>query len=260
MEVQTSLNMAIDTVTFDVWNTLLVHEFYDDRVRNARVRRIFDALRRERHECTLEDVSRAYDHSESCIAAVWKEEKDLDVVEHIRIFLEGLGKPDDEALMDTLREPYADALLDFVTVPVSGAVSLLERLKSKGYRIGIISNTGRTPGETMRKVLDDLGMSVYFDTMTFSNEAGYIKPNRKIFDISLETLDAKPEHAVHVGDNMLLDVYGAKSAGMKAILFTMYSARFEQYMDRYYSANGRYAIPDVVVDTLDGVEGALARL
>lgn len=252
--------MPVDTVTFDVWNTLLVHEFYDDRVRDARISRIFDAIRRERRECTLEDVSRAYDHSEKCIAAVWKEEKDLDVGEHIRIFLDGLGKPDDTGLVDTLREPYADALLDFAPVPVPGAVTLLERLKSKGYRLGIISNTGRTPGETMRKILDDLGMLGYFDSMIFSNEAGYIKPNRKIFDISLETLDAKPEKSVHVGDSMLLDVYGAKSAGMKAILFTMYSARFEQYMKKYYSANGRHASPDVVVETLDGVDGALLRL
>lgn len=250
----------IDTVTFDVWNTLLIHEFDDDRVKNARIQCIASALKNKGLSVSVEDILKAYDYTESYLSELWGQEKDLDLDGHIALLFNGLELKYDDGLVDAIKRPYSRALLRFPPSIVDGTASLLSRLKGKGYRIGLISNTGRTPGVTMRAILERYGLSGYFDSMTFSNEVGYIKPNRKIFEASLKDLGAEPQGVVHIGDNMLLDIYGAKSSGMKAILFSGYSERFDNYAQKYYHANGRYEKPDMIVDSLGDVEDALNRL
>lgn len=250
----------LDTVTFDVWNTLLVHEFYDDRVREARIGRIERALRDAGFHFSREDVARAYDHSEARLSVLWKQERDIGLEGHVRIFLDGLGLEADQRAREVIRLPYSQALLDLRPVLVEGAGESLRALKEKGYRIGLISNTGRTPGDTVRIVLNDYGVLKYFDGMAFSGEVGYIKPNRRIFERALDSLDAKAESTVHVGDSRLLDVYGARAAGLKSILFSKYSERFERYAARYYDAGGRRESPDATVDRLADVEAAIEAL
>jgi putative hydrolase of the HAD superfamily len=248
----------LDTVTFDVWNTLLVHEFYDDKLRNARIDSLLRALKSEGADICRDDVVRAYDRSEDHLKSLWDQERDLGLEGHLKLLLECLGLP--ESYRDAIREPYAKILLQFKPKPVDGAAELLKELKEKGYRIGLISNTGRTPGETMKIVLEGYAMLQYFDAMSFSCDVGHIKPGRHIFEMTLKDLKAKPGSSVHVGDSMLLDIYGAKMAGMKAVLFNKYSEGFEQYASRYYNANGRHQEPDAVVRELPEVERALQQL
>ncbi len=251
---------SIDTVTFDVWNTLLVHDFYDDRVKAARISRIARALAAAGFQADSRDVSRAYDYTEAKLASLWRRERDLGLDGHIAIFLEGLGLEASGHNRDIIREPYARALLEFKPALVDGAREALDALRRRGYRIGLISNTGRTPGETMRLVLEGHGIYHYFDSMAFSNEVGYAKPGRKIFELALEGLGSDAAHAAHVGDSMLLDVYGAGAAGMRPILFNRYTDRFEQYSSRYYDSGGRFRAPDATVERLQDVAAALEML
>lgn len=250
----------IDTVTFDLWNTLLIHEYHDDRVKNARIERMLDALNRNGHGFTIDEMLKAYDYTEEYLAGTWKEEKDLDIDEHLALFLTGLGLEVEEQLLDVIREPYMYALFKFCPKIIDGAIPLLAGIKSDGYRVGLISNTGRTPGVTIRKILDRYGMSGYFDSMIYSNEVGYIKPNRKIFEIALEKLNASAENTVHIGDSRLLDIYGARSCGMSAILFDRYSAGFEKYAEKYYDAKGRRSEPDATVGSLEDITGVIKGL
>jgi putative hydrolase of the HAD superfamily len=250
----------IDTVTFDVWNTLVVHEFYDDRLRIHRMRSIMEALRDVGHNFTWEQIGNAYEYTENSLAAVWKSERDVCNDMHLALFLEGLDLDASDGLIEVIREPYSHALLHFQPRLVEGTCELLQALKQQGYRIGLFSNTGRTPGRTMRKVLEGYGLAGCFDAMTFSDEAGYIKPNPCIFKIALRDLGSEPEKTVHVGDNPLLDVYGARACGISAILFTKYMEQFEKYASKYYCANGRECEPDCRVDALPLIEKALTRL
>lgn len=250
----------IDTVTFDLWNTLVVHDYYDNRLRVHRMRSIMDALHGAGYHFTWEEINSAYEFTEAELIAVWRAERDVSNEAHIALFLEGLGLEGVDHLREVIRKPYAQALLRFRPKLVDGAKDLLFALKGRGYRIGLISNTGRTPGRTMRTVLEDYGLHKCFDAMTYSDETGYIKPNRRIFEVALRDLGARPEHTVHVGDNPLLDVYGAKAAGCRAILFTKYQEDFEKYASKYYEANGRHSEADCSVNALPDVEAALARL
>lgn len=250
----------LDTITFDVWNTLIVHEYYDDRLKLHRQESVRTALAERGHLFTAEQMGTAYDYTEEALAAVWKSERDLSGDAHLALLLEGLGLEPEDDLLETIREPYAHALLYFRPKLVDGAADLLCGLKEQGYKIGLISNTGRTPGKTMRRVLEDYGLTGCFTSMTFSDEVGHIKPGRAIYEKTLASLGSSPEKTVHVGDHPLLDVYGPKACGWKAILFTKYMDRFEKYASKYYSANGRVAEPDCTVASLGEVPGALQAL
>ena len=250
----------LDTITFDVWNTLLVHEYYDDGVKCARLSRMGRALEQAGFRITERDLAQAYEYSESCLSQLWKQEKDLGLEGHLILLLDSLGLEPDEHVKAIIREPYGQALLDFKPLAVDGAAELLAGLKTKGYKLGLISNTGRTPGSTIRIVLGEYNILKYFDYQVFSNEVGYIKPNRRIFERALNGLGSGAERTVHVGDSMLLDIYGARAAGMKSILFNKYSERFEQYATKYYDSNGRHGAPDVTVENLADVENAVETL
>ena len=94
------------------------------------------------------------------------------------------------------------------------AASTLDRLKSSGFRLGVISNFDYR----VYRILDGLGLSGYFDSITISSEAGYAKPRREIFDLALSSLNAEARDSMHVGDSPHLDLAAASEAGMVAVL------------------------------------------
>jgi putative hydrolase of the HAD superfamily len=92
-------------------------------------------------------------------------------------------------------------------------------LKERGFAIGLISNTGRTPGSVLRQILDRLGLAPSIDAMVFSNEHGQCKPQRSIFDALRRALGVEYDEMVFVGDNLYVDVFGAQRCGMRAVHF-----------------------------------------
>jgi HAD superfamily hydrolase (TIGR01662 family) len=86
-------------------------------------------------------------------------------------------------------------------------------LRSKGYRLGLISNTHWRFLPSVRKQFEEL-----FDVITLSYEHGYVKPHSTIFVTTLERLRVKPNQSLHVGDDPIADVKGAKDVGMKTAL------------------------------------------
>jgi putative hydrolase of the HAD superfamily len=102
---------------------------------------------------------------------------------------------------------------------VSGAPELLAELKSRGFGVGLISNTGRTPGYALRRVLDTLGLAPHIDVMVFSNEVGQCKPQMAIFEELRRGLGVAYEEMMFVGDNLYVDVHGAQRVGMRGVHF-----------------------------------------
>ncbi|MEM3578397.1 MAG: HAD-IA family hydrolase [Candidatus Bathyarchaeia archaeon] len=95
----------------------------------------------------------------------------------------------------------------------------MQWLKSQNKHVGVICNTGLTPGFGLRRFLEKEGVAKYFDVMIFSEEVGVRKPDPRIFHLVSEKLKVKPCEVVHLGDNLSSDVWGAKNAGFKAIHF-----------------------------------------
>lgn len=91
---------------------------------------------------------------------------------------------------------------------------VLRKLKSSGYRMGIISNADaydilHWQESPLREV---------FDTAVFSCEAGFLKPEPRIFEIAMEQMQVLPEESVFVGDGGSDELFGAKRLGMTTVL------------------------------------------
>lgn len=112
-----------------------------------------------------------------------------------------------------------------------GALELLEKLRTLGYRVGIISNTIGEPGAFLRPVLSSMGFDEYVEAYVFSDEQRWTKPAPEIFLVALARLRETPADAVHVGDGWA-DIEGARRAAYRAaVLFTglrSYGARYRE--------------------------------
>ena len=90
---------------------------------------------------------------------------------------------------------------------------VLGELKQKGIELGVISNFDTR----FFKILRDLNLHQYFDTITISSLAQSVKPNVKIFEYALNQHMVDPEESLHVGDSLKEDVQGATNAGITGI-------------------------------------------
>lgn len=79
------------------------------------------------------------------------------------------------------------------------------------YKLGIISNG---IGEAQRSRLAAGGVIHFFDTLIISDEVGYWKPDKEIFDETLKRLDINRTEALFIGDSLHDDYYGAVNAGI----------------------------------------------
>jgi putative hydrolase of the HAD superfamily len=90
----------------------------------------------------------------------------------------------------------------------------LNFLSSHGLKLGIISNWD----ERLRPLLHQLSLDRFFQTIVVSCEVGQCKPSPAIFQRAAESLASPPASILHIGDNPILDVDGATSAGFQALL------------------------------------------
>jgi HAD superfamily hydrolase (TIGR01509 family) len=240
----------IDTVTFDLWNTLLIHnEDYDRDIRSLRSKEILDALGRCGLRVAAADVERAYRLSDLRLSERWSDHRDMGLDEQLSVFLECMDLQPTPELVGAIDRPYADVVLKMKPVVIEGALEAVQEMKERGYKVALISNTGRTPGRAMRKVLDGYGFAGLFEVATFSNEEGYKKPHPEIFRRTLLQLNSKPERAVHVGDHGLLDVLGARDAGMRSV-----------HVTRYAPAGDCFYMPDIAIERISELPGAMDAL
>ena len=95
------------------------------------------------------------------------------------------------------------------------ALPFLERAKSKGLKIALLTN-GPQSGQ-WRKI-NSLGIKHYFDAILISGETGLAKPSNEAFTNALHQIMVPIVSAVMIGDDIKSDILPALSLGMKAYL------------------------------------------
>src|SRR5580698_6126082 len=70
-----------------------------------------------------------------------------------------------------------------------------------------------------RGELHKVGLLGYFDPVVVSGDHGYRKPDRRLFQFALDGMNVAPEHTVYVGNDMHRDIFGAREAGLKTVMF-----------------------------------------
>ena len=66
--------------------------------------------------------------------------------------------------------------------------------------------------------MKSLDLVKYFDTITYSQEAGAEKPDPAPFRLALQRANRAPWECLHVGDSYEMDVVGARGVGIEPIL------------------------------------------
>lgn len=171
---------------------------------------------------------------------------------------------------DRLSAAYVTPLFEVPPYLNPHTYDVLQQLKARGKLVGLICNTGLSPGSALRRFLSESGVVEYFDLLVFSDEVGVRKPDPQIFQFVTARLGVKSSECAHIGDNLKSDVYGAKNAGFKAIFFSSMIGRdsvAESNPDSLVSISRNLGeleknqlIPDKTVNSLDKVLEAIKEI
>jgi len=65
--------------------------------------------------------------------------------------------------------------------------------------------------------LQAIGLAHHFQISLAAHSFGCAKPDSRIFHSACDALNLAPQQVLYVGDDLFLDVYGARKAGLKAV-------------------------------------------
>lgn len=191
--------MTIKSVLFDLDGTLLDRDASIEQFIRSQRDRLSTYLN---HIPESEYTARFIELD--CQGHVWKDKVYQSLVEQFQI--KGLSWQD-------LLKDY-ETNFRFHCLPFPYLLETLNALRKEGYLLGIITN-GMT--EFQYRSIDGLGIRDYFDPILISEAEGLRKPEAAIFQRALEKLNLSATESVFVGDNLEVDILGAKSAGLKTI-------------------------------------------
>ncbi|KAL6268694.1 hypothetical protein P5V15_001822 [Pogonomyrmex californicus] len=101
-----------------------------------------------------------------------------------------------------------------------GTIDLLDFLQKRNVVLGVISNFD----QRLESILEDTQIRRYFSFVLTSYDLGIEKPSLPIFEEALRLVkyfqekEILPQEAMHIGDRVDNDYFGAKSAGWNALL------------------------------------------
>ena len=75
------------------------------------------------------------------------------------------------------------------------------------------------------------GLKKYFQQVITSEEAGCNKPNKQIFLYALEKTSAIASESLMIGDDIEVDIMGAKSAGIDQIFVNLENFRHNVFIN-----------------------------
>ena len=101
------------------------------------------------------------------------------------------------------------------TIP-SGNLQLLSNLRSRGMRLGLISNADASEIVTW----SSSPLAGLFDAEVFSCNVGLVKPDSAIYAECLNQLELPARDCIFVGDGGSNELIGARQAGLYSVFFS----------------------------------------
>lgn len=186
----------LKAVLFDLDGTLLnrdasVEKFIENQY--ERLKKSFDHIPKQQY------ISRFIELD--CRGYVWKDRVYQQMVDEFSIH---------KISWQTLLNDYVREFHHYC-IPFPNLISMLEDLKRKSIRLGMITN-GK--GQFQMNNVRALGIEKFFDIILVSEWEGIKKPDSAIFNRALQQLTVSAHESMYVGDHPENDIKGAKSAGM----------------------------------------------
>lgn len=98
--------------------------------------------------------------------------------------------------------------------PINGMPETIKRLKDRGYKIYLLSNTSLR----FIKFKNEVEMFKNFDGFIASAQEKMVKPNKEIYDCLCKRFNLKPGECIFI-DDLQANIEGAENAGLQTHLF-----------------------------------------
>ncbi len=210
--------MKIKLITIDYWNTIF--DSTGGKERNSqRKNEIYKLIKSSDLDEGSIDFDQTIRYGWEYFNNIWKNEnRTPSTQEMVEQIFDLLKLDKNKELIDKLVKIFSESVLEYPPNLLRGAYEVINKLEAE-YKLAIISDTGFSPGNILRVLLNDNRILHLFSAFSFSDETGVSKPHPKAFMKILDELNIKPEEAIHIGDIERTDIIGAKSIGMKAIKY-----------------------------------------
>lgn len=208
---------SVRTVFLDVGFTLLAPHPSVVEIAISVCASLGYAVDRERLTAALPEAETTLRQMAAADAALWSDEQAIRRLwtAYYTVLL-GAALPPEQ---DSERQRLVTAVVEVFEHASSyrlypDVVPALRRLREHGLQLGVISDWGIGLGLILRHhdLID------YFDFAVVSAAVRHSKPDPALFQTALARANAVPDYAVHVGDAYLLDVLGARAAGITPVL------------------------------------------
>ena len=103
-----------------------------------------------------------------------------------------------------------------------GTLDMLDSL-STSYGLAAITNGNAD--------LQSIGISRYFSHIYAANLTLLEKPAPDMFELCLLEMDIQPSALMHIGDNPVTDIFGAKNAGVQTTWFNQYNDVWPEHLE-----------------------------
>jgi putative hydrolase of the HAD superfamily len=209
--------MDLRAVTVDFWDTIAYYPFTEE-IFQERVEHSFRIFKN--YDISLETskmlMRSVYEHFED----IWHNEQRTPTTPEMFRFMEKMISFElDKEHFDELVS-YNEKLIPEKYFLISKETRHAVREIASRYKIIIISDTGFEPGREIRNALDRNRLLECFTYGVFSDETGYSKPDQRAFRLAAEKAGCLTGEMIHIGDREAKDIAGAKSVGMRSILYT----------------------------------------
>ena len=191
-----ALCFDLDNTLWDVWPVIMraermMYDFLAERYPKCVANSTIEALREVRNEVAIEFPQMQHDFT-------------FLRKESLRKLAKMHAYPD--SMVDEAFEVFICARNELTLY--DDALPALESLRPR-YRLFTASNGNAD----LRKI----GIAHLFERSVAARDVGALKPDAAIFRKAIEGTDLKPQNVFYVGDDPVMDVVGARNAGMRTI-------------------------------------------
>ncbi len=140
--------------------------------------------------------------------------------------------------VDAAFEVFYEARNDVTLFP--GVRSALAKLRQRFVLVAVTNGNAD---------LERIGIRHLFDDVISASMAGAAKPARPIFDAAVKAGGASAGQTLHVGDDPLRDVHGARDAGLRSVWVNRNGAEWPD----------EYPTPDIEVQHIGELDAVLGQ-
>jgi FMN phosphatase YigB (HAD superfamily) len=206
---------VIEAITFDFWNTIA--QVPPGTMPEARRRAVAAACEEAGLEVEPALLAARLDEVRLRWERSWGEGVHLHPSEGAEMLVRALGAEEEGG--EAVAEAFLGAIREVELELAPDLHPALAALRERDLRLGIVCDVGFSGGAQLRDLLDREGLLDHFDGWSFSDETGHYKPAPQPFEAALDSLGARPEEAMHVGDLRRTDIAGAAALGMRTVRY-----------------------------------------